>query len=503
MIPESCGSMSQMETPVFPGDRFKVQQKRGWFVATIKERRPLKKVLKSLKGRKVDSLGPLDYEYYVHYDFFDSRCDEWVDLDHIDTRIAYPPNDSPEEYSQEFEDGKKKRKRKSLDALRVDEKKLDVVSSVPNRRVGVAAKSSRKGAGGLRQGNSLGGGASSSSSSSSSSSLSLSSEVDGRSKGKKGGNGSENVEPGKNKKKDNSIRTITHCIIGNHRMPAWYCSNYPEDMFEGSGALFLCEYCLDYKQTHNTLFVKHKCAKKSPPGELVYRDMERGVGVWEIDGKVHKAYCQKLCSLAKLFLNDKSVCNNTDSFFFYVLCEVDERGAHIVGYFSKEKASPMHYNVACILVLPPFLKKGYGKLLVSLSYEFSKIDGNFRATPERPLSDLGEKGYMTYWCQTLASYFHSEEGVRLKRGGTLKEISRETGMAAEDVVAALNYMGSKTVGLHEDAKALKPSDKMPAKYVNHFLRLFAKKYQEKVGQGGYAKLDCMGYVAKPIAAGTD
>ncbi len=93
--------MSQEETPVYLGDRFKVHQKRGWFVATIKEKRPLKKALKSLKGKKADNLSPLDYEYYVHYDFFDSRCDEWVDLDRIDTRVAYPPNDSPEEYSQE------------------------------------------------------------------------------------------------------------------------------------------------------------------------------------------------------------------------------------------------------------------------------------------------------------------------------------------------------------------------------------------------------------------
>ena len=28
-----------------------------------------------------------------------------------------------------------------------------------------------------------------------------------------------------------------------------------------------------------------------------------------------------------------------DLFLFYVLCEVDERGYHIVGYFSKEKCS--------------------------------------------------------------------------------------------------------------------------------------------------------------------
>ena len=27
-------------------------------------------------------------------------------------------------------------------------------------------------------------------------------------------------------------------------------------------------------------------------------------------------------------------------FLFYILCEVDKQGAHVVGYFSKEKESP-------------------------------------------------------------------------------------------------------------------------------------------------------------------
>lgn len=43
-------------------------------------------------------------------------------------------------------------------------------------------------------------------------------------------------------------------------------------------------------------------------------------------------------------------------------------GFHIVGYFSKEKESTEDYNVACILTLPPYQRKGYGTLLI----EFSK-----------------------------------------------------------------------------------------------------------------------------------
>ena len=65
------------------------------------------------------------------------------------------------------------------------------------------------------------------------------------------------------------------------------------------------------------------------------------------------------------FISDhKTLYYDTDPFLFYVMCEQDEYGFHIVGYFSKEKESSEDYNVACILTLPPYQRKGFGKLLI-------------------------------------------------------------------------------------------------------------------------------------------
>ena len=54
-------------------------------------------------------------------------------------------------------------------------------------------------------------------------------------------------------------------------------------------------------------------------------------GARQVDGKKEKLYCQNLCYLAKLFLDHKTLYYDVDLFLFYVLCENDERGSHIVG----------------------------------------------------------------------------------------------------------------------------------------------------------------------------
>jgi histone acetyltransferase MYST1 len=96
------------------------------------------------------------------------------------------------------------------------------------------------------------------------------------------------------------------------------------------------------------------------------------MAMFEVDGQEQRQYCQNLCYMAKLFLDHKTLYYDVDPFLFYILCEHDEFGFHPVGYFSKEKYSDLGYNLACILTFPAHQRKGYGRVLISFSYELSK-----------------------------------------------------------------------------------------------------------------------------------
>ncbi|XP_031098825.1 putative MYST-like histone acetyltransferase 1 isoform X1 [Ipomoea triloba] len=66
----------------------------------------------------------------------------------------------------------------------------------------------------------------------------------------------------------------------------------------------------------------------------------------QVDGKKNKVYGQNLCYLAKLFLDNKTLYYDVELFLFYVLCECDDRGCHIVGYFSKvENLGRLNYDL--------------------------------------------------------------------------------------------------------------------------------------------------------------
>jgi len=172
-----------------------------------------------------------------------------------------------------------------------------------------------------------------------------------------------------------------------------------------------------------------RCDTVHPPGDEIYRS--NSISVFEIDGAVSRTYCQNLCLLAKLFLDHKTLYYDVEPFLFYVVCKVDATGAHMVGYFSKEKKSSEEYNLACILTLPCYQRKGYGKLMIAFSYCLSEREGKL-GTPERPISDLGLVSYRSYWVYAMLEILQKHRGSI-----SVQELSNMLKFRTDDIVKTL------------------------------------------------------------------
>ncbi|GAA5963614.1 hypothetical protein JCM3765_004342 [Sporobolomyces pararoseus] len=170
--------------------------------------------------------------------------------------------------------------------------------------------------------------------------------------------------------------------------------------------LWVCERCFKYMVDLQGWKAHQKdCNMDSPPGRRVY---QRGAtSIWEVDGATAKLYCQNLCLFAKLFIEHKYMFFDVEGFSFYLLTESLGKQEWVLGYFSKEKVSYDDYNLACIVVFPPFRQKGWATLLIEFSYELSRRLSATPGTPERPLSDLGQAGYLSHWTSVLVRYFRS------------------------------------------------------------------------------------------------
>lgn len=224
------------------------------------------------------------------------------------------------------------------------------------------------------------------------------------------------------------LKNINSIIIRNYKVDAWYFSPYPKDIIK-NGTIFLCEFCLYYFSTQEQLNLHAgKCDLRHPPGIQIYE--EGNISFFEIDGYIQKNYCRNLALLSKLFLDHKSLYYDIDVFMFYVLCERDEKGYQIVGYFSKEKISEQGFNLACILTLPYEQRKGYGKILIDFSYMLSKKDNRISG-PEKPLSDLGLLSYRAYWLEVIL------EELSNCKTANIKNLSKKTHISEDDILGTL------------------------------------------------------------------
>ncbi|KAI0023427.1 acyl-CoA N-acyltransferase [Xylariomycetidae sp. FL0641] len=220
--------------------------------------------------------------------------------------------------------------------------------------------------------------------------------------------------------------------------------------------------------------------------------------VWEVDGEKEVLFSQNLCLFAKLFLDNKSVFFDVMGFNYFLLVYTPPPSTvtqpspslysagppttskthttadsstststsihplpprpQIVGFFSKEKMSWDSNNLACILVFPPWQRRGLGALLMGVSYEISRRE-QVLGGPEKPISELGRRGYRRYWAGEIARWvlgISAEDEKRHREGETNKGDRREeeegimvdvnrcsqaTWIVPEDCLTALRDMG--------------------------------------------------------------
>ncbi|KAI4125400.1 MAG: hypothetical protein LQ338_004262 [Usnochroma carphineum] len=233
---------------------------------------------------------------------------------------------------------------------------------------------------------------------------------------------------------------VQQVVLGDIIFKTWYPSYYPEELVgRDIDRLYVCQWCFKYCRDVVPFLAHRKLCRAREdhlPGQVIYSKGDFSIN--EVDGEDH----QNLSLFAKLFLDNKSVFFDVASFNYYLLAHNAPDGPHseqqpqIVGFFSKEKMSWDNNNLACILIFPPWQRKGFGKILMGISYELSRLEGRFGG-PEKPLSELGRIGYLKFWQARVANAILK---TRNKTTLSIEEIAETCWMLAEDIISTLKEM---------------------------------------------------------------
>lgn len=197
-------------------------------------------------------------------------------------------------------------------------------------------------------------------------------------------------------------------------------------LFSDLDTVYICDRCLQKCSDAVSLERHGERCRAHLLGRLVYAEKEDAVTVFEVDGEQNPALCQLLCILGKAFIRRKTLYLDVDGYLFYVLGSEGK----VVGFFSKEKSNTIH-NLSCLLVLPPHRARGYGSLLVDLSY---CLGGG---SPEKPLSRDGQVVYKKYWENRILEVLQSLNGQSI----SIRELGERSGLSIDDVVHALELLG--------------------------------------------------------------
>jgi histone acetyltransferase HTATIP len=97
------------------------------------------------------------------------------------------------------------------------------------------------------------------------------------------------------------VKNLNRLQIGKHEVDAWYFSPYPKE-YAHLPILYICEFCLSFFPSP-MMFSRHRqrCSMLHPPGNEIYRYED--ISFYEIDGKRQLTWCRNLSLLSKCFLD--------------------------------------------------------------------------------------------------------------------------------------------------------------------------------------------------------